>query len=429
MAAVFERSLCLSKSWRTWNSSGGEKVQSTITKTPLFQKDSTLNTHSMNSDRRNEQRLFNMLKQQQQQSRSESPADEETLQQLAEDLWDNIRDLYYHDSDDSQKEEVFGRFPNGPVILGMERCPEFRRKWGSNGTIGVASLFNAGSNAFTKNLQSNLGMPGNNDRSVLLEEEVNLNGVWAQVPWWKHNPMISDPINGRMSNWTHHASVLPIIIVRDFYFWRKSTCTASYDLEWDRGRYTSSKCPGFVMRNATLEQDGAALASSHSKVVDKHEITFRVEFDLLPQKTSVKYPSLAAVWNAFHRQYLDASFPRLLIRFEDTLFYLPEIIQSVQECAGASWKSPKDLSENDIQNTTAWSEEGRPNILLYKTASKAHGNSHQNDKRSYFLTTIQKNANPFSRLHDMNKLEQDHTRHTLDPELMRIFHYTHPGST
>lgn len=41
------------------------------------------------------------------------------------------------------------------------------------------------------------------------------------------------------------------------------------------------------------------------------------------------------VWNQFYGSFEDADFPVLVVRFEDTLFYLPEIIEAIQVCLGA----------------------------------------------------------------------------------------------
>ena len=374
-------------------------------------------------------RLFHLLQQDQLLYTSENQLDDQALQQRSQDWWNKLRQLYYNDgttdyqkaSNASPERTFYGGFPNGPVILGMERCEEFRRRWGSNGTIGVASLFNAGSNALTMNLQLNLGMPGSNS-TFGSHPGLNHHGVWSQVPWWKHNPIISDTINGRMSDLIEHASVLPIVIVRDFYFWRKSTCTLPYTLQWqytyDRGILN---CPGFFRGDDEQE----------TRKRQPEEITFRLEDDRIPKTTGVKYHSLVDIWNSFYKQYVDAPFPRLIIRFEDTLFYLPEILQAVQECAGMYWKSVEESSiEEDGHKRMVWSAEpGQRKVAIHRDLSKNHGNMVRSDPRiSAFAMTIRKNAEPASRLYNMDEREQEYTRQMLDAALMQLFHYTYPSS-
>src|SRR6476469_1372466 len=43
---------------------------------------------------------------------------------------------------------------------------------------------------------------------------------------------------------------------------------------------------------------------------------------------------LIGLWNEWNREYLDASIPRLIVRFEDTLFHAEKVFQAVSECAG-----------------------------------------------------------------------------------------------
>jgi hypothetical protein len=66
---------------------------------------------------------------------------------------------------------------------------------------------------------------------------------------------------------------------------------------------------------------------------------------------------------------------------------------------------------------------------MYRDAAKDSGNALNHNiggGSSLLATTIQKNADPTSRLFQMNELERDYTRQTLNPALMKLFHYTHP---
>jgi hypothetical protein len=51
-----------------------------------------------------------------------------------------------------------------------------------------------------------------------------------------------------------------------------------------------------------------------------------------------KYKSLAHVWSEWYREYLDADFPRLIVRFEDLIFHAPAVLEQIRECVGAVWK-------------------------------------------------------------------------------------------
>lgn len=49
----------------------------------------------------------------------------------------------------------------------------------------------------------------------------------------------------------------------------------------------------------------------------------------------VNYTSLAHFWTDWYQQYLDADYPRLLVRFEDLQFHAKEMIDKICQCAGA----------------------------------------------------------------------------------------------
>jgi hypothetical protein len=55
-------------------------------------------------------------------------------------------------------------------------------------------------------------------------------------------------------------------------------------------------------------------------------------------QTTRKYKSLAHVWSEWYREYLDADFPRLIVRFEDLIFHAPAVLEQIRECVGAVWK-------------------------------------------------------------------------------------------
>lgn len=47
------------------------------------------------------------------------------------------------------------------------------------------------------------------------------------------------------------------------------------------------------------------------------------------------FPSLAHYWTEWYKQYLNADYPRLIVRFEDLQFHAKEMIDIVCQCAGA----------------------------------------------------------------------------------------------
>jgi hypothetical protein len=149
---------------------------------------------------------------------------------LALPKWDQVTELY----------------GSKPVILGLETCQEFQRRVPApDRYIGVAGNFNSGTTAFGISLQANCRYPkrrsGETNRSNQLMTDVD--GMLSQVPWAKHK------FAQNRTGYTiqpeipvHH--VLPVILVRDPYFWMISMCKQGYGVRWD---HNPVRCrPGVV---------------------------------------------------------------------------------------------------------------------------------------------------------------------------------------
>ena len=49
----------------------------------------------------------------------------------------------------------------------------------------------------------------------------------------------------------------------------------------------------------------------------------------------IEFDSLIHFWAQWYKEYLEADYPRLLVRFEDLQFHAKEVIDIVCQCAGA----------------------------------------------------------------------------------------------
>lgn len=275
--------------------------------------------------------------------------------QLLSDAWSRARDLYYSQS-------------TGPVIIGLERCEEFRRLAGPNAKTGMAGLFNSGTNALARNLINNVGFP-NNTETYDTRNNFGSNGIHSEVPWWKHNPLV----HKYRGNTPNAQNYLPIVIVRDPFFWRKSTQDNPYTL-----RCNNQRLCGWFNQTLTLNIQNAKNPTDQ-----------------------VDFASLEAMWNDLHSTYLKASFPRLIVRFEDALFYLPTLVQKIGECAGATPKQDEF-------------------VVLSKYAKK-HGHD-----RSSLLNVMLKAVDQEKRLEDLLPLQIEQIKRDLDPELLKLFSYKLP---
>jgi len=144
--------------------------------------------------------------------------------------------------------------------------------------------------------------------------------LW-QAPWGKHNPLAWRGDHWapqfRAPNWQPALStVFPAMIVKDCLTWMKSMCRNGYEASFKQHvQHRGDRCPSPVDLTATT-----------------------VRF----QPTRVgKYQSLAHLWAEWNRAYVvNATFPRLIIRFEDLLFETERTVTTVCECVGGTMRRP-----------------------------------------------------------------------------------------
>ena len=111
-------------------------------------------------------------------------------------------------------------------------------------------------------------------------------------------------------------STLPLVIVKDPLSWMASLCGNAHSARfraWFR-HVARGICPSPVTATAVT--------------VAWHKT----------QK--YKYSSLASLWNIWHREYVDAPFPALLLRHEDLIYDPNNTVAAVCRCAGGRIKRP-----------------------------------------------------------------------------------------
>ena len=113
----------------------------------------------------------------------------------------------------SAVEHLYG---GSPVILGLERCEEFREQADPiDGSLGIAGMFNTGTNPMAMYVSKNCKMPNNRKDKA--------GGTRWQVPWGKHRlaseKYTNIPAHEQRTNMTN---VLPVVLVRDPYTWMQS---------------------------------------------------------------------------------------------------------------------------------------------------------------------------------------------------------------
>ena len=201
------------------------------------------------------------------------------------------------------REDLYGR--EGAVVLGLERCAAYRAAVPARlRRLGVAGLFNAGTNAVQLSLEQSCNVSAGGRNSLFA------------VPWGKHNPA-----SWRGSHWApaftnasvlkwrpRVATVLPFVVVKDPLTWMHSVCRHPYAV-----RLTS--------------RAGPLCPSPLARPLPALKVAFQ------PDRL-LTYASLPDMWREWHEEYVRAPYPRLMLRYEDFLFDPSRVMRAVCDCAG-----------------------------------------------------------------------------------------------
>ncbi len=212
-----------------------------------------------------------------------------------------------------------------PIIHGLETCEEFRRTTSldpSQRRIAPAGMFNTGTNYLSVLLEYNCQNPHRVEK--LRGNAKRGHGNEWEVPWGKHTPASYRGNHSKYKNAKYTVEeVLPIVLIRNPYGWMKSMCRNPYTATW-RGMQDRGTCPQLNVGgeyNPVEVKYGAG--KSHHR-------------------------SLGHMWNDWYGEYYygdandtaggkrstNAPFPRLIVRFEDVIFFPYEVTKQVCDCAG-----------------------------------------------------------------------------------------------
>jgi hypothetical protein len=282
-----------------------------------------------------------------------------------------------------------------PIILGLERCATFREQVELQYRfVGVAGNFNSGTTAFGLSLQSNCRFPHRNETSSQLfsnDKVSNVHGMLSQVPWAKHKMAVYNKYNHTILPSVPKEHVLPVVLVRDPFYWMQSMCKQGYGVRWDHD--PKKHCPNLIPNDVDQQRFGKRLSQSNNTSV-------RVWMGANPT-VGPSWDSLIHYWNAWYESYWNASWPRLIIRFEDTLFHPQQVMKKVCHCAGGELIQPFHY----LLDEAKWNHKHEQNNMI--TAMIRYGN----DKGRYHNMTIDDIA---------------FAQRTVNPQLMKAFQYNYP---
>lgn len=162
----------------------------------------------------------------------------------------------------------------------------------------------------------------------------------------------------------------------------------NYAAQFDHGKET---CPNIIPYPGD--------ARAHPRYGKMRYIPIRAKYD---SHLHIKYESLPHMWNEWYRQYVNVTFPAVIVRMEDLVFHAETVIPQLCECAGAKFRG--DLVHTAVvTNTNSGIDLTDPRMGLMRSVV-SYGNI-ANRRKGYAT----------------NQLEAAHK--ILDPTLMDLFAY------
>lgn len=291
----------------------------------------------------------------------------------------------------NQIEELYG---DKPIILGLDSCRKFQEVPLARRHIGVAGIFNSGTTAFGLSLQANCRYPNRAATDAAHSNDVvtNVHGMLNQVPWAKHK-MAQERNSHTILDSIQKDHVLPVVLVRDPYYWLQSMCRQGYGVRWDHN--SKQHCPNLVPNDFDRQRFPKLQNASTVPVWMGASRT-----------TGPNWDSLVHYWNDWYSSYYnnDERFPRLLIRFEDTLYHSKQVMKTVCQCGGGIYSGNEDEEDSfrPVVDEAKWSHKHSQNNLV---------------------SAIIKYGTNASRYDQMTLEDLEFAKHAWDNDLIEAFHY------
>ena len=304
---------------------------------------------------------------------------------------------------------ILEEYGDTPRIVGLETCEQFRNSPDpAEHMISVAGTFNSGTNLLATLLWKNCYMV----ERVKKYGRIN-RGVRWQVPYGKHSP-----VDNETYRQLHRAenergidtnNVLPVVTIRDPYFWMTAMCRHQYHMRWPK---SNNRCPNLV----PVETDSELLRSVSS-------IPVQVKYN---NDTVRRHLSMAHHFNDFYGAYLNASWPRVIVRYEDLIFRPRAVIEKVCACAGG-----KLLGFGLETGTAETVDESEKSFNYVKESAKDKSPIHGKNKTGLIEAMIQYKNGRRRDMGNMTTQDLAFAEKNLDPRLLSLFHYkiipSHPN--
>eukprot|EP00536_Pseudo-nitzschia_multiseries_P011734 jgi/Psemu1/308456/fgenesh1_kg.413_\ len=319
----------------------------------------------------------------------EGDLDQETIDKLP--TWTHVNNLY----------------GAKPVILGLERCEDFRNSVpATTRFLGMAGTFNTGTNLIHAVMKHNCQIT---ERMEVYGYKSK--GVRWQVPWGKH--YMARYRGSEHSTHTDadvpHNHTMALVSIRDPYSWMQSMCRHQYAAKWPNKKL---HCPNLIATESDIESM-PALKKKYGRKSKTVEQLIPVDIKYSTEVVH-SHSSLAHWYSEWYGDYLHADFPRLIVRFEDLLFHGEEVARAMCECGGGV-----PVPDNGRSGKFVHVSESA------KTGKSAHGPLKD---RTNLVGALIKYGSFEHRTDLMTPEDLDAARRYLDPEIMEAFGYHHPAS-
>jgi hypothetical protein len=316
--------------------------------------------------------------------------DQETLDLLP--TWTQVQNLYGSE----------------PKIYGLERCEEFRNAVEpTTRFFGIAGTFNTGTNLIADLMEFNCQIT---ERMEVYGEKSK--GVRWQVPWGKH-------MMARYRDTEHstefdsdvpHENILPLVSIRDPYSWMQSMCRHKYAANWPHNK---KHCPNLIATEADINIL-PLLRNLYGPGGDDDNQEKLVPVRILHAKDNVQeHLSLAHYYSEWYEDYFKADYPRIIVRFEDLLFYGEKVTRTVCKCGGGVPR-PDNRRSGYFTHVSESAKKG----------ATAHG---ARAERTNLVGALIKYGSFANRTNSMTKDDLIAARRHLDPKIMEAFGYLHPA--
>ena len=236
-------------------------------------------------------------------------------------------------------------------------------------------------------------------------------GILDEAPWGKHNPH---------TYWSqYHAgpntfkqypeeNILPIVIIRDPIMWMKSMCETKDPKQWSA--HQKKTCPIFTSPTTTTLDISDEMGLPKSFLKTRKPTNTRNEAQITVQYSNSSptetYGNLIDLWNKWNLSWLvDATRPRIILRYEDLLFHPKPVIQLVCNCVAGVLE---DNFSNHLEQTKL------PRSFLSK----------KKPKEMDLMSEIIESGNKIERENFLSPEELEYARKNLDETLMSLFHYS-----